>query len=308
MRTETSRSAPPPRPLPELLIAVGANPHHQFGVQFAASFFHDFDSIRFRLIHLLPPEQAVVQGPYGVLLEGGRMDEALYRQHERQGMESLEYARATLCGAGVPEEHVTLVSRPQEQGKALDLIRESAQNNHHALVLGKRGRSWLESTLDGIPDITGEIIDATCGVPLWVAPDALRKRRNILLCLDGSQQCMNMARHVGRTVGSQGNHSITMLRVLRDRHNNPVPPEIMFSQCRDVLESEGVPSDAIRMRVVTDNNPADAILSTCDRGKFAVIAMGRAGYGNSFLRRLLIGSVSMSVLRRLQNACLWLSC
>ncbi len=293
---------------PTILIAVGENPEHQYGVQFAANFFHDFDQLSFRLLHLLPPEHGTLSGPYGLPVEGGRMDSALYDRHETLGKSSLQGACTRLIAAGVPEGNITTLSRPQDRSKALDLIQESAASSHHALVLGNRGRSWLEAALEGIPDITREVIDSSCGVPLWIAPSVIEARRNVLLCVDGSRPSLNMTRHVGRTLGSQGGHTVTMLRVLRDKNNNPTPPEAMFAACQSILEAEGVPADRIRLRIITENEPAKAILTTCEKGKFAVVAMGRAGFGDSFMRRLLMGSVSMAVMRQLRSACLWLTC
>lgn len=294
--------------LPNILIAVGEQPEHLFGIRFATNFFRDFDRLHFRLMHLLPPERAVANGPYGIPIETGRMDEAIYARHNQLGKTSLQHAATQLQQVGIPPEHITTVSRPQNKTKALDLISEAAAHNHHALVLGNRGRSWLEAMLEGIPDITQEVIEASCGIPLWVAPSRIEQRRDVLLCVDGSRHAMNMVHHVGQTLGSQGMHSITLLRVLRDRHNNPTPPEIIFEECRIALESHGVPSSSIRVRVITDNDPANAILYACERGKFAVVAMGRAGVGDSFMRRLLMGSVSADVMRKLTTACLWLTC
>ncbi|MFV0347152.1 MAG: universal stress protein [Halodesulfovibrio sp.] len=307
---QSSKTAPRAdvQDIPSLLIAVGEQPEHLFGVQFISQFFKDFDRMHFRLMHLLPPSHGVAPGPYGLPVEAGRMDEAIYNRHREMGRHSLQLASGMLRQAGIPEGNISLISRPQNQTKALDLIQESAANHHHALVLGNRGRSWFEAMLDGIPDITREVIDASCGIPLWIAPSIVEKRRDILLCVDGSRYAMNMVRHVGETLGSQGTQNVTLLRVLRDRNNNPTPPEVIFEECRNALEEHGVPSDSIRVRVVTDNDPAAGILSVCERGKFAVVAMGRAGYGNSFMRRLLMGSVSRDVMRQLNNACLWLTC
>jgi len=287
---------------------VGEQPEHLFGVQFATQFFRDFDRVHFKLMHLLPPDHATANGPYGIPIETGRMDEALYARHKQLGQASLRHAFEQLHLAGIPQEHITMTSRPQNQSKALDLIQESAASNHHALVLGNRGRSWLEAMLEGIPDITREVIEASCGIPLWLAPSRLEKRRDILICVDGSRHAMNMVHHVGETIGSQGIHCVTLLRVLRDRNNNPTPPEVIFEECRAALETHGVPAAAIRVRIITDNDPANAILYACERGKFAVVAMGRAGFGDSFMRRMLMGSVARDVMRKLDNACLWLTC
>lgn len=294
--------------LQSILIAIGEQPEHLFGVHFISNFFHDFDRIHFNLMHLLPPDYATGIGPYGLPIEGGRMDESLYARHQERGKHSLLHASGLLLRAGIPSQSISLVSKPQVESKAIDLIQESAKNQHHALVLGNRGRSWLDAMLDGIPDITREVIEASCGIPLWLAPSVIEKRRDILLCVDGSRHSLNMVKHVGETLGSQGVHNITLLRVLRDRNNNPTPPEVIFEDCKNILESDGVPSDSIRVRVITDNDTANGILTVCEKGKFAVVAMGRAGYGNSFMRRLLMGSVSTDVMRKLNNACLWLTC
>ncbi|MBG0775204.1 MAG: universal stress protein [Desulfovibrionaceae bacterium] len=314
METATSQLrepiAPQVRPETErsILITVGEEPQHLYAARFAAHFFQEVPNVRFTLLGVLPPEETEIRGFYRTVVGTGQMDEDVRKLHTDRRREALETARRLLMSGGAGKGDINVRLRTQRTSMVLDIIDEAALGGYDACALGNRGRTWLDDMLEGTENITKEIIERSCGIPLWLCRTPAPSGRDVLLCVDGSEPANRMARHVGRILGSSGAHRVTILRVRREGAANPEEPEITFAAARALLEAEGVPPHTITTRVVEDNDPARAILNEAEYGRFAVVAAGRGGAGGGLLRRLFMGSVSHALYNRLTDAALWVCC
>ena len=293
---------------PSILLAVGENPQNHFGAKFLASFFSNNKNVKISLLHILPPEKIEHRGPYGMSIQGGRMDDELYSKHATAAKKALTSVHDLLLDAGLDEDNISIEARSQKGTTAEDIFSASVAGNHSALLLGKRGRSWLEDVFAGIPNITQEIITASCGMPIWTAFGHEHTNNNILLCVDGSRSSHNIAKHVGKTLAHSHGHSITMLRVLRKNTATQKTADQIFKECSTILQDEGIREDRLNYKVLINENIPQAIITEANNGQYAVVAAGRSGAGNSFVRNLLIGSVSLQLWQKLDKNCFWMTC
>lgn len=293
---------------PHILLAVGENPENHFGAKFLANFFSGNKQVKVSLLHILPPTDIEHTGPYGIPIKGGRMDEMIYAKRSTAANTALETVHKMLLSAGLDEKNVSLEARALKKTTALDIFNASLAGEYSSLILGKRGRTWLEDVFAGIPNITQEIITASCGMPIWTASGTPRTEKKVLLCVDGSPSSNNIVRHVGRSLACAEGFSITLLRVLRKNAATQKTADMIFHECNEILYNNGIHADSINFKVVNNDNIPETILAEAEAGQYGVVAAGRSGAGNSFLRNLLIGSVSLQLWKKLNNTCFWMTC
>lgn len=73
------------------------------------------------------------------------------------------------------------------------------------MILGRRASYALQWKVERPSDETAQAIikDSRCTTPLWVCPEPVPSRRNLLVCLDGSENSFRAINHVGFIVASQ---------------------------------------------------------------------------------------------------------
>ena len=314
-----------------VLIGVGNDHTKQYGVRFVRDFFYQDDQTNFTLFHLQTAKHLQLLGTNKRSSSANKTVAEEFLAQAGDQLSCLITAQESLKQVGISSNQVALLSRLQTRTKAWDLMEEAATGNHDALVLGKRGKSWFESMINGSTDITKEVIERSCARPVWLAPSSIHGRRNVLLCVDGSRSSRNITKHVSEMLAGNPTHTITVLHVAPGKKYATASPSVAFlnkqsrnqrkAQCfisktsQDVVQEAvslllagGVKEEAIQTQMAHSNDPASVIMETSDQGNFAVVAMGRSGSGNSFMRCQLMGTSVARVWKKLDNACLWLSC
>ena len=316
---------------PSVLIGVGSDHTKQYGIRFVKDFFHQDDRVNFTLFHLQLAKSLQIFGTNERSSSAKEIVAEEFIARTGEQLSCLNTAQENLKKVGISSNRLALLSRLQTHSKAWDLMKEAADGNHDALVLGKRGKTWFESMINGSADITKEVIEQSCAIPVWLAPSSIHGRRNVLLCVDGSRSSRNITKHVAQVLAGNNEHTITVLHVAPGKKYATASPSVSFltkqsrnqrkAQCSisktshqvvqdtvELLRANGVASDVIKTRLTHSNDPASVIMEASDQGNFAVVAMGRSGSGNSFMRCKLMGSSVTRVWKKLDNACLWLSC
>lgn len=290
-----------------LLMALSDEGEYMHGISFVSHFFGDKENLGFTLFHLLPPPSSKMHG-YRAIHAEGKMEESIYAMHETRGREALALASSRLRQSGFTKEQIDKKNEPVTVSQVWDIMEEARRGEYDAIVLGNRGRSWLDRFLEGGTPITDEMLQRSCYVPIWLCAHPLPTSKNVLLCLDGSESAYRMVDHVGSMLGPSTMHKVTMLRVKRDNPAGPRDPMQIFDRAGKMLAAAGIPNTKIDTKVAYNNDVADAILSEAEAGDFAVIAAGRSGSGTGLLRKIFMGSVTEKVLKKLNNRALWVRC
>ncbi|ABB36849.1 UspA domain-containing protein [Oleidesulfovibrio alaskensis G20] len=304
------RTIPPIPPVPrrDVLVTVSETPAQLHAAEFAARFLHDSPSIGITLLYVAPPRRYKSIGPYGLVMGEAGIDEKEFHRHLALGNESLEQARTMLLQAGVHEQRIRLCAVPDSVSMDWDILHQGTTGGHAAIVLGNRGRTWLENMLEDTPDITSEMVKQSCVVPLWLCPPQARDSKEVLICVDGSASAFNAVHHIASLLGSDSPHKFTLLRVCRATPCGLTDSGMLFKQCRQIMEGQGIAAHRISTNVVTHGNVVEAILRLSLEGDFGLVVSGRRGMGSGILEHLMMGSVADKLFRRLRSSALCLCC
>lgn len=283
-----------------LLIAVSDNPRAIHGVRFVSSFFSQNSELRLTLFTAFPtgPRVWVEEKSYETL-EDAKESAHKYEQHFRK---ALDAAKAMLTASGFSERQIRIKCVPQTATKVEDILHEGERGLYDAVVLGKRGLARLEQLVE--QSVTEEMLRRNTTVPLWICRNPDEERKNVLLCLDGSEPAYRIADHAAFMLAMERQHAVTLLQVRGPRDTEGV--EEIFAQGRQIMRENGVEETRVDERVLTAGKVAPAVLNMAESDGYAAIAVGRTGAGKGLLGRIFLGSVSRELLLGLRGSALWL--
>ena len=277
-----------------LLLTVSDSPSSIDGARFVSSFFRDKTRVKLTLVHVAPAKGR----------EPGFGDrEPTERECKLLENEALQSAGRFLEQNGFPAENTLCQYRTKAVSTAKDILREAEQGGYDAVVLGRRGTSWLEEALGS--SVSMQVLEKGLGVPVWVCRRIESGRGGILLCLDGSTSSLVMADHAGFMLEGAEEHGVTLFHVPNKESGSP---EEIFSRAREALLQNNIPANRIAEKEGSGRNVAKAIQKEAREGGYAAVAVGYSGTGNTGSRSPpVLGSVSNKLIHDLQGHALWIS-
>ncbi len=281
-----------------LLVTISEDKSALHGIRFVASFFQAKENVRLTLFYTT--SQPMTGEIVGFAEKAER--ERLQHAREARAQQALDQAVKTLVDLGFPAENIEARLKFRKYTKGLDIINEAEQGLYDAVVLGRRGLTALEELVE--TSVSRELLTTRFGSPIWICRMPETGRRNVLLCVDDSEQAMRMADHVGYILANEPSHTVTLMNVFDPGSGDRPFAEALFAKARELLHDNGVADARIETRMVEAYNAPAAIM---ERSRdYAAVAVGRTGQSHGFLKRLFMGSVSTVLFRQLTGAALWL--
>ena len=280
-----------------LLVTVSEKDDSLFGVRFVGTFFAHKEGMKITLLYLTPR-------PPGVF-EADREAELQTRKSEATGRKALEEAKGEVLKLGFMEDQVTVKLRARRLSKVIEIIQEGSIGKYDAVVLGRRGLSWLEQVFD--ESVTRDLFEQRWDFPLWLCRKPDPERKNVLACVDGSEASRRMLDHVGFILGQSKNQDVTILTVSRKGKVGDKPAEDVVAKGRSLLIAGGISTDRIQIKVISETSAGKTIINEANAERFAAVAVGRTGTGIGLFKKVFLGSVSRTLFQDLEGAALWLS-
>ncbi|MFZ5426971.1 MAG: universal stress protein [Thermodesulfobacteriota bacterium] len=291
----------------QLLVTISEDINALFGLRYVFGFFGRRDLVRLTLFYVSPRQQGLGGEDRELMSkmpfcppgqEGG------FGSGCRKPPHALEEARKWLLDMGFPKDRIELKSAPAKLGTVKDIAAEAERGLYDAVVLGRRGLTWFDEFFED--SITHRLLWESITFPLWVCRNPARNARNVLLCVDGSEQALRIADHVGFILRDEPGHAVTVFhnRALGLPEGERI--EDIMSEAAGILRENGIPDERIDFVVKSSKDPAELILKEAAKGQYAAVAVGRTK-GRTTAMENIFGSVSQTLLRKLEGASLWIS-
>ena len=285
-----------------LLVTVSEQIKILYGVRFAGHFFSHKRGLKATLLYIVPKPAAVWEGER--THDSMRQFEQQAKQYEDRGRRALETANRELQKLGFKKEQVNSKLQIRQFSKVMDIIQEGERGLYDAVVLGPRGLSWLERAFD--ESVSKALLGKKVKFPIWLCHKPDLERKNVLLCVDGSEPASRMVDHVGFMLAPESQHGVSLFLVRKKGEAFKKGEDVIVSSSIETLTSNGYPEDMIKTKLVDASDVAKAILKEAEQGRFAVVAVGRTGTGQGLMKKLFMGSVSDTLFHQLESAALWI--
>ena len=286
-----------------LLITVSEQLSAFYGVKFVGHFFSNKTEMKLTLFYIAPRPAAVWEGER--TLDSLSLTEQKYEEIEAKGEESLAEAKKELVKLGFHSSKIKTKLQFRSISKVLDIIQEGTKGLYDALVLGRRGLSWLEEAFD--ESVSKGILDEKVNFPIWVCRKPDLQRKDVLVCVDGSDAAYRAVDHVGFILAKEISHRITLFTVKKKGETSNEDVESILAKSREHLMNNEIPEEMIKTKVVEGGNIAKAITKEVNEGQYAAVAVGRTGTGQGFFEKIFMGSVSDTLFKELEKTALWIS-
>jgi nucleotide-binding universal stress UspA family protein len=279
-----------------LLVTISDDVRLLHGVHFIASFLRNKSDVKVTLFYVSPRSEI----SSGDKIQR-QIDKRITEMYRQKGETALSVSHKYLCDRGFLPQNIQRKLIFKQFGTVKDIIRRAEAKLYDAVVLGKRGFAIFESILRD--SVSKQILEKNIDFPLWVCRQPEEGRRNVLLCVDGSEPSLRMADHVGFMLQHEKEHHITIVHA--DTQEKDV--ELITTAAKEKLIVNGVEAERIITRVIPSTGVVKTILREAAQGSYAVVAVGRAGAKKGLLQDWLVGSRSMGLLENLEKAVLWVS-
>ncbi len=283
-----------------LLVTVSDNINAMHAVRFVGHFFSDKRNVKVTLFYTAARPAAVYAGE--------KTDDTVREMEEQskkslaKGRKALETAKKELLWMGFPPENVETKLQVRQFSKAEDIIQEGTKGLYDAVVLGRRGLSWLEETFE--ESVSKALLEQGIGFPMWICRKPEPDRNGVLLATDGSESAACMVDHVGFMLQPDPLHRVKIIAVVKGGGESEAIKKALNAAKESIMKA-GVPQDRIETQAIEGSNVAKTILKVAKEEKFAAVAVGRTGSGKGMFQKFFMGSVSTTLFRELEGAALW---
>jgi len=283
-----------------LLVTVSDEFHTSQSLRFVHQFFARREDVLLTLFYVVPRRPDWRLDP--INLEAN--PEAVVHIEEDKavhGVPAMEKAMDWLHTMGFGKDQVRVKFSKGKLGTVKEIVKESEAGLYDAAVLGRRGLSWFEEMVTD--SVSHRILWESLTFPIWICRNPERGRKNVLVCVDGSDECMRVADHVGYMLRHEPGHNIALLHVCTD--DRCVNAEEIFGRAIAEIKNNGIAEDRVAIKVLTSSNPAKTILHEANAHKYAAVAIGRTSHKPSTLNHIF-ATTSLKILRGIEGAALWL--
>lgn len=246
-----------------------------------------------------------------------------YQDQEKLGRAVLDASLKRLTEAGFPEAKVEPRLKIDSVDPANDIIRQAEIERIRTIVVGRRGRSQVETLLLG--SISAKVAQYARDRAVWIVDTPVHDSMKVMIATEGSAEARELSYYTAELFGPLPGLSYTFMHIIP-----PVPPTFWddghildpaeqkerqeriekwragwtgtvgryMSEGRDLLLERGVGEKSIQSIILdTKQGIARDLLNEIDARKFQVVVLGK----KSLIERkpFLMGSHAAKIL---QNA------
>lgn len=285
-----------------LLITVGDDPNTLYGVRFVSSFFKKKQDVHLMLLDITPRFESMNAWEDDRFHAIDRQLTAIYSKKARQ---TIDLSKDILLDNGFLSNQIETKILLKSHGTVQDILLEAKKGSYDVLVLGRRGYSIFERTFS--KSVSTEVMATDIDLPIWICRYPERGRKDVLLCVDGSETDSQIIDHVSEMLGGEDEHLITVFHDFNAMREEEAG-EFILLETREKLRDNGIADERITTLAVHDPNIADAIVTAAEDGAYAAVAMGRSNKKESKLTGdWTMGSTCMRVLELLNKSALWVA-
>lgn len=288
----------------QLLVTISNDVEHLFGVKFICSFFHKMSEHRVTLLHICRRDCNDMTKTLMDIWDGpadnvqGQLTVGVRR--------SIKKAEKLLKESRMSIDQIITKTVAERYGKVKDILAESSKGLYDTIILGRRASYSLQWMFERSADetIQAMIKDSSCTSPLWICPDPEPGRKNVLLCVDGSENAYRAVDHVGYILSAQDQHTITLFHVENAAEKQS---DKIFQRAEAILLGHNIGAERINRNSAWGVSVPRSILGEIEKGGYAAVAVGMCGQKKQGLLKdlHLAGGTTVKLVSKIEKASLW---
>lgn len=285
------------------LVTISNDANILYGVKFICSFFRQIADHQVTLLHICNRDDKDMAGTISKMWQGP--SDGVQGQLTIQARKSIDKAKKLLSRHKMSVDQVMTKTYVERYGKVQDILIEGGKGCYDAIILGRRASYSLQWMFERPADETAHAIakDSGCTTPLWFCPEPLPGRKNVLLCVDGSENSCRAVDHVGFILATQNHQHVTLFHVETGGDKKSAD---IFAKAETILHEHGIDNERISRNTAWGLTVVGAILSEIKKRGYAAVAVGLHGEKQGLAKNLnLGGSTTVKLISKIEKASLW---
>jgi len=304
----------------KVLIGVDGSIHSRHAIKYAAELYQSLRDISYSMIHIQPTISLYLAEEAEKTADGKGKLEMIHKKNHAAALELLSECRETLIRLGVKAEDIDQVTNQRRHDVAKDLLDYAEKENVCALLVGRRGISYVAEMMIG--SVTSELLTRTKLIPIWIVDNQVQSR-NIVVAVDGSPGSLRAVDHVSFVQAGSKFDKITFLHIIPKLSDFcPVEPAIQdeevdilikasdqkcindfYCQAIKILKRAGYSQDDIEFKRFEHRwFIGKALVEEAKNLNAGTIVIGKSGSGQADY----IGKVARYVINKTVNRAIWL--
>lgn len=286
------------------LVTLSNETENLFGIRFICKFFQELSDHEITLLHICRLDSSDMQK---TLLQGWENpDEEEQGRLTTRAKKSIDKAKSLLTASKMSVDRVITKTPAERYGKVQDILSEGSQGLYDALVLGRRASYTLQWFFDRPADEIPQTLikQQSLNIPVWICPEPGDSHKDVLVCVDDSENSYRAVDHVGYILADQEQHRIVLLNVqtLTGSENS-----FVFERGMNILREHRIAANRVDTISIRGLSVPGTILSEIDRGGYAAAAIGLQGAGGkgSLGGFFSAGGTAAALIGRIEKASLW---
>lgn len=285
------------------LVTISNDVEHLYGVRFICSFFKEVSEHNLTLLHICRLDDNKMTKALSEMWT--HPDKKILGNLTIGARRSIDRAIALLGKSRMSIDQVITKTVAERYGKVKDILTEGADGLYDAIILGRRASYTLQWAFERPGDEMAQIMikDTCCTSPLWICPESERGRKNVLLCIDGSEDAYRAADHVGYILSAQDQHTVSLFHVVNTIGE---ASDKIFERAESILHEHGIESERIDRKIGWGLTVTGSILSEIERGGYAAVAVGLHGLEHGVMKEFnMVGGTTSKLIYKLEKTALW---
>jgi hypothetical protein len=285
------------------LVTVSNDYEHLTGVEFICSFFKKLSEHQITLLHICRRDASDMNTALNEMW--AHSDEKVKGAVTVGARKALDKATELLSQSHMSVDEMITKTCAERYGKVKDILNHSSQGLYDAVILGKRASYTFQWFFERPADETAQAIikDSLLSSPLWICPEPEAGRKNVLVCVDGSEDSFRAVDHVGYILSRQDQHSMTLLHV---ENGGALDANSIFERSLGILKEHDISTGRVARETTWGLNVAGTIMNYAEKRGFAAIAVGLHGQEQGLLKQInLAGSTASTLINKTEKVSLW---
>lgn len=280
----------------KLLFTISDDPNMFNGLRFLCRFFQNKERFKLTLLCMAAPDSTFCRWRAGDKFTTSGVDspeDSNWRLAQEEALRMLQWD-------GFKPESITVKSSTSMLCRIEDIEEEIGSDSYDAVIMGRRGLNRLKDFTQ--KSLSHRLFERHPEIPMLLCRKPDLNRRNVLLCVDGSESSNNMVRFVASMLEGES-HLVTLCNIIKDTSDDRDKSISIFNRCEEIMCKTGFNVNQLRHMIYPSDYAPRAILDNANWGKFAVVAVGSTASERSSLFR---GSVSNFLFTELTDSVLWI--
>jgi len=285
------------------LVTVSDDYEQLHGVKFITSFFNKLSEHHVTLFHICRLDCSEMN--HALQEMWASPDEKEFGKLTIGAKRSLDKAAELLSESKMSIDRIITKTAAERFGKVKDILKEGQDGLYDAIILGRRAGYALQWVFERPADEIAKAMlkDAAFTTPIWICPEPDTGRQNVLVCVDGSENCFRAVDHVGYILSKQKQHNITLFYV---ENGTGKDVDALFNRACAILDEHRIEPDRISTEKTLGLIVPATISNKMTSGNYAAVALGLRGEQEGFMKSMrLAGGTVEKLVSKLEGAAIW---